>query len=176
MTITGYYFTKYVEPSTVSRVGRDANDIHLIRYAEILLTCAEARFEQGKLTQADVDLTINKIRGRVGMKPMVLTELTANGLDVQEELRRERRVELALEGQRYFDIHRWQQGELLAQDVKGMKAAWAKVPADVANLRTDEEGYIVAATGRTFDPKNYLWPVPLEQTQRNPALGQNPGW
>ncbi|GHB54417.1 RagB/SusD family nutrient uptake outer membrane protein [Persicitalea jodogahamensis] len=176
VTITGYYFTKYVEPSTVSRVGRDANDIHLIRYAEVLLTYAEARFEQGKLTQADVDLTINKIRARVGMKPMVLTELTANGLDIREEIRRERRVELALEGQRYFDIRRWQQGELLAQDVKGMKAAWAEVPADVANLRTDEEGYIVAATGRTFAPKNYLWPVPLEQTQRNPALGQNPGW
>jgi hypothetical protein len=177
VTITGYYFTKYVELSTVALVGRDENDIHLIRFAEVLLTYAEARLEQGILTQADIDLTINKIRTRVGMKAMKLTDLTAAGLDLRTEVRRERRVELALEGQRYFDILRWKQGALLAQDIKGMKKSLAFRASDVANLPADPQGYIIVNTGRVFtDPKNYLWPISLTQLQRNPNLGQNPGW
>ncbi len=177
VTITGYYFTKYVELSTVAQVTRDENDIHLIRLAEVLLTYAEARLEQGTLTQADIDLTINKLRQRVGMKLMILTDLLPNGLDPKTEIRRERRVELALEGQRYFDILRWKQGPLLAQDIKGMKKSLAFRPSDVATLRADAQGYIIASFGRVFtDPKNYLWPIPLTQLQRNPNLGQNPGW
>lgn len=177
VTITGYYFTKYVEPTTVAQVSRDANDIHLIRLAEVLLTYAEARFEQGKLTQADVDLTVNRLRQRVGMRNMVLTELAARGLDVRTEIRRERRVELALEGQRYFDILRWQQGRLLAEDVKGIKGTWAYAPADVAGLPTDANGFVIAYRNRSFTAsRNYLWPIPLVQLERNPQLGQNPGW
>lgn len=176
-TITGYYFTKYVEPSTVAQVGRDVNDIILLRYAEILLIYAEARLEQGTLTQADVDMTINKLRDRVGMKHMDLAELAANGLDVREEIRRERRVELALEGQRYFDLIRWREGEKLAQDVKGTNVEWLPNYLNLSNLRTDDQGFIIVSSGRTFDPgKNYLWPVPLPQLERNPDLGQNPGW
>lgn len=177
VTITGYYFTKYVEPSTVAAVSKDENDIHLIRFAEVLLTYAEAKLERGTLTQADINITINKLRDRVGMKPMIITELTANGMDLQTEVRRERRVELALEGQRYFDIIRWKQGNLLAEDVKGMKKSLAFRASDVANLPADAQGYIIANTGRVFtDAKNYLWPIPLTQIQRNPALGQNPNW
>ncbi|HUC80810.1 MAG TPA: RagB/SusD family nutrient uptake outer membrane protein [Flavisolibacter sp.] len=177
VTITGYYFTKYVELSTVGRVSRDENDIHLIRLAEVLLTYAEAKLEQGTLTQADIDLTINKLRQRVAMKPMVIAELLANGMNLREEVRRERRVELALEGLRYFDIQRWKQGSLLAQDIKGMKKSLAFRAADVANIPADAQGYIIANNNRVFtDPKNYLWPIPLTQFQRNPNLGQNPGW
>src|SRR5690606_10213407 len=177
VTLTGYYFTKYVHIPTVSQVSKDQNDIHLIRYAEVLLTLAEAKLEQGTLTQADVDRTINVIRDRVGMVHMDLAELAANGLDVREEIRRERRIELAMEGLRWFDIVRWRQGELLAADVKGMRRSLAAVPADVANLRVDAAGYILVNDGRRFEaPKNYLLPVPMEQLNRNPALGQNPGW
>lgn len=177
VTITGYYFTKYVEPSTVGRVSKDENDIILLRYAEVLLTWAEARLEQGKLTQADLDRSVNLLRARVGMHPMRIDEIRAWGLDLREELRRERRVELALEGQRYFDIKRWKRGQLLAGDVLGMKKAFAPRPGDVSNQRANAEGYIVVSDGRVFnDPKHYLWPIPLEQLERNPKLNQNPGW
>ncbi|MBF9255709.1 RagB/SusD family nutrient uptake outer membrane protein [Pontibacter sp. 172403-2] len=176
-TYTGYYFTKYVEPSTVGQVSKDVNDIHLLRYAEVLLTYAEARLEQGELTQEDVDMTINKLRDRVGMKHMDLAELTANGLDIREEVRRERRIELALEGQRYFDIIRWRKGDLLAKDVKGTNVNWLSNKEDAAGLRTDDKGFIIVLNGNRFEePKNYLWPIPLEQLQLNPELGQNPGW
>jgi hypothetical protein len=108
---------------------------------------------------------------------MVLADLESNGLDLREEIRRERRVELALEGQRYFDIKRWKQGELLASDVKGTNVKWLPNPAMADNLRTDENGFIIALTDRVFDPeRHYLWPVPLPQLERNPDLVQNPGW
>ena len=150
-----------------------------MRYAEVLLTYAEARMEQGTLTQADVDNTINKLRERVGMAPMVLADLAAWGLDVREEIRRERRVELALEGQRYFDILRWRQGDLLAQDVKGVKKSLIPTHNQkyITSIPVDADGYTIIQSGRRFEnPKNYLWPIPFTQLQRNPQLGQNPGW
>lgn len=177
VTLTGYYFTKYAELSAVPTYRRDANDFHLLRFAEVLLTYAEARLEQGTLTQEDLDKSINLLRDRVGMKHMIISEIEANGLDLREEIRRERRVELALEGQRYFDIKRWKKGELLAQNVKGTNVNWLPNPETAGNLRTDEEGFIIAHSGRTFDPsRHYLWPVPLPQLDRNPDLTQNPGW
>ncbi|GAA0533604.1 RagB/SusD family nutrient uptake outer membrane protein [Chitinophaga japonensis] len=179
VTATGYYFTKYVEVSAVGTYNKDQNDIHIMRYAEVLLNYAEAREMQGKLTQADLDMTINLLRDRVGMHHMILSELAAWGLNVREEIRRERRVELALEGQRYFDILRWKQGSLLAEDVKGMKKAFVPgyMQPYVESVPVDADGYMIVNSNRRFvDPKNYLWPIPLTQVQRNPALGQNPGW
>jgi hypothetical protein len=179
VTGTGYYFTKYVDIPAVGTYNKDDNDIHILRYAEVLLTYAEARLEQGTLTQQDIDMTINRLRERVGMVPMTIAGLAANGLDLREEIRRERRVELAREGQRYFDILRWKQGELLAQDVKGVKKSlipsWSQTY--VASFPTDGNGYLIINTGRRFDEsRNYLWPVPFNQLQQNPDLGQNPGW
>jgi len=179
VTGTGYYFTKYVDIPAVKTYNKDDNDIHLLRYAEVLLTYAEARLEQGTLTQTDVDMTINQLRERVGMVPMNIAELASNGLELREEIRRERRIELAREGQRYFDILRWKQGDLLAQDVKGVKKSlipsWSQ--RYVTSFPTDAEGYLIINTGRRFDAgKNYLWPVPFTQLQQNPNLGQNPGW
>lgn len=70
VTLTGYYFTKYCDLGAVPTYNKDDNDFHLLRYAEVLLTYAEAKLEQGTLTQSDVDKTINLLRSRVGMKPM----------------------------------------------------------------------------------------------------------
>jgi hypothetical protein len=179
ITGTGYYFTKYVEISVVGAVTKDANDMHLIRLAEVLLTYAEAKMELGSLTQADLDITINKLRDRVGMKRMVITELAANGLDLRTEIRRERRIELALEGHRYYDILRWKQGALLTQDIKGIKKSMVESYNQqfVTTIPTDASGYFVINTGRKFDEgRNYLWPVPFSQLQQNSNLGQNPGW
>ena len=180
LTGTGYYFTKYVEVSVVGAVSRDYNDIHLVRYAEILLNYAEAKLELGTLTQTDIDNTINLLRDRVGMKRMSIADIAANGLDLKTEIHRERRVELALEGQRYFDILRWKEGPLLAQDIKGMKKSLIESYNQqyVATVPVDAQGYIVVNTTRIFTaPKNYLWPLPLTQTQKNPnLLPQNQGW
>lgn len=176
VTTTGYYYKKYVEPSAVPNYNRDDNDIHHIRYAEVLLNYAEAKFEQGKLTQADLDISINLLRDRVGMKRMELSFLAQHGMDVREEIRRERRVELALEGHRYFDVRRWGEGEKLANDIEGVKASW--FPELSKNTyRKSADGHLVVQWNRAFEtPKNYLWPVPEVQRERNPNLGQNIGW
>lgn len=176
VTTTGYYYKKYVDPGAVPTYNRDDNDIHLIRYAEVLLTYAEARLEQGTLTQEDLDNSINLLRQRVGMAPMNLNSLAQHHMDVRTEIRRERRIELVLEGQRYFDVRRWREGEKLAQPIEGVKASWFP-ELEGSSFRISPAGYLQAQWNRRFeDPKNYLWPVPQPQLDRNPNLGQNPGW
>jgi len=104
-------------------------DIPVLRFAEVLLIFAEARAELGELNQADLDKTINVLRDRAGMPHMTMG-LTA-GADQQKrypnvssaellEIRRERRVELALEGLRMDDLMRWKAGKLLEQEPEGL--------------------------------------------------------
>ncbi|MGM9788402.1 MAG: RagB/SusD family nutrient uptake outer membrane protein [Candidatus Cryptobacteroides sp.] len=182
-TYTGYYMRKYVEPSTVQYVGHDDNDIVILRYAEVLLNYAEAKEMLGTLTQTDLDNSINLLRTRVGMVPMKLDNLPA-GSDIRTEIRRERRVELFFEGHRFFDIIRWKQGELLAEDLLGVNKRWldqSRLSVDLNRLtwKTKKgEQYLLLEEGRQFNPdKHYLFPVPFKQMQLNPNLApQNPGW
>lgn len=183
MTYTGYYMRKYVEPSTVKYVGHDDNDIVMMRYAEVLLNYAEAKELDGKLTQHDLDISINLLRKRVGMVPMELGKLPA-GSDIRTEIRRERNVELFYEGHRYFDIIRWREGETLGEDLVGVNRRWldqSRLKVDLNKLvwvTIDGEQYLLLETGRTFDPnKHYLLSIPFAQMQLNPNLKpNNPGW
>lgn len=110
--------------------GESAQDLPVIRYAEVLLMYAEAKAELGTLTQDDVDQTVNAIRDRVGMPHASLAEWLANVDPVQDarysnvsssqkgavlEVRRERRIELVAEGFRYDDLMRWGMGKLFAE-------------------------------------------------------------
>ena len=178
VSLTGFYVRKYVEPSKVSFVSQDDNDIVLIRYGEVLLIYAEAMMKQNKLTQDVLDQTVNLLRDRVGMIRMNLMELQANGLDIETELRRERRVELFMEGLRWFDIIRWREGHRLGAVVKGIKRSWAFRPAELSNRKVDQWDNIIFDDTRVFnDPKNYLWSLPFTQLERNPhLLPNNPGW
>lgn len=183
MTYSGYYLLKYVEPSTVSSVGHDDNDIILIRYAEVLLNYIEAKERLGNVTQDDLDRTINQLRDRVGMVHLELGKLPA-GSDLRTEIRRERRVELFFEGHRYFDLIRWKEGERLGEDLLGVKRSWldqSRLSISLDDLtwkNVNGEEYLVIETGRTFvDPKHYLLSVPFKQSQLNPnLLPNNPGW
>lgn len=183
MTYSGYYMRKYVEPSTVKYVGHDDNDIIMIRYAEVLLNYVEAKERLGTLSQEDLDKTINMIRDRVGMVHMKLNDLP-EGSDIRQEIQRERRVELFFEGHRYFDIIRWKQGELLAEDLLGVNRRWldqSRLNVNLGGLTwktKNGQQYLLIEEGRQFNPeKHYLLPVPFKQMQLNPNLApQNPGW
>ena len=103
-------------------------DVPVLRYAEVLLTYAEARAELGQLTQADLDRSINLLRDRVGLPhlsaspaadPVMQSRFPAIA-PVLQEIRRERRVELALEGFRYDDLMRWKAGKLLEHEPEGI--------------------------------------------------------
>jgi hypothetical protein len=104
-------------------------DIPVLRYAEVLLTLAEAKSELGTLTQEDLDNTVNVLRDRAGM-PHLSMAVTADPVQqaryqnisdpVLLEIRRERRIELALEGFRFDDIMRWKAGKLLEAEPEGL--------------------------------------------------------
>ena len=126
---TGYQNIKFV--TTPDRDGGgNTNDLPIFRYAEILLNFAEAKAELGELTQEDVDRSINILRARVDMPNMVIGSITPDPFLLNEyentndpvilEIRRERRIELAMEGFRYDDLMRWEEGPLLAKTFEGM--------------------------------------------------------
>lgn len=171
-------------------------DTHIIRYAEVLLSFAEATFEKnGNISDADLNKSINIIRNRVGMIPITNAFVTSNGLDMKEEIRRERTIELALEGYRYDDLRRWKTAEIeIPQAIRGIKivgSQWGTDPIIVSGVdknqysqeafqsRADANGFIIAepAEGRNFDPaKHYLRPLPTKEIMINEKLEQNPKW
>lgn len=118
--------------NTLSLEQRNNIDIPLYRYAEVLLTYAEAKAELGSLTQADLDATINVLRSRVDMPHMSLSQpldptiandypnVTGAQKNLILEIRRERRVELAFEGYRFNDLMRWKAGKLLEKKPQGI--------------------------------------------------------
>ncbi len=193
---TGYILYKYMsEDPLANNSGQNGDasifdfDRHLIRYAEVLLIYAEAIFEKtGTISDGDLDLSINKLRDRVGMPHLTNTFVNANNLDMRDEIRRERTVELTLEGFRYDDLRRWKTAETeLPQDIKGIKitgSEWAsKAPySDPSYLtKVDANGFLVAEKSRKFNPvKDYLRPIPTKEVAFYQAnghkLAQNPGW
>lgn len=153
MNLGGYPQIKFVseDPSQISP-GTSYNDLPLMRLGEILLIYAEAKAELGTLTQADLDKSINLLRSRVGMPPMVLSELTTDPILEKQypnvdgamknailEIRRERRVELACEGFRKDDIMRWKVGKLLEMS-EGAYIAKINKPFDVTGDGTPDVG------------------------------------
>lgn len=116
ITYGGLIQLKFYPRETSQRRGWNMNytSLPLFRYAEVLLNYAEAKAERGTLTQADLDKSVNLIRNRVGMPEIMMSP------DVLEDIRRERRVELACEGFRLDDIKRWAKGELLGQKPQGI--------------------------------------------------------
>jgi hypothetical protein len=194
---SGYMLYKFISevasPYTSSAGNFDWNDM---RYAEVLLTYAEAKFERnGMISDADLDISINLLRDRVQMPHLTNTLVLANGLDMRTEIRRERTVELAFEGFRWDDLRRWKTAEtelpnsLLSIKVTGTQ--WDSPQITIGNNSTAsifynlsadqlENGYKVLQpkSQRKFDPaKNYLLPIPTKQILLNPdKLKQNPGW
>ena len=193
---TGYILYKYMSEDPIgNNSGRQGDaslfefDRHLIRYAEVLLIYAEARFERdGAISDIDLSISVNKVRARVNMPNLTNGFIAANGLDMRAELRRERTVELALEGFRYDDLRRWKTAESeLPQDVKGIKISgseWAsRVPYNNPSYATkiDANGFLIAETNRKFDAtRDYLQPLPTKEVAFYQASGftleQNPGW
>jgi len=128
--LTGYQCIKYVTGTNQDGYNSNTNDLPVFRYAEVLLNYAEAKAELGSFTQSDADLSINALRARVGMAPLqagaLVTDAYQRSLYTHSvsnlivEVRRERRIELAMEGFRYHDIMRWKEGHLLAETFQGM--------------------------------------------------------
>ena len=141
-TLTGYSVNKFVMPSdnlVLENIrGNSYNDMPVIRLAEVYLNFAEAKAELGTLSQQDLDKSVNLLRKRAGMPDLSMADanaapdpfltsdetgypnVTGANKGVILEIRRERVVELAMEGLRYADLLRWAAGERIAKGLWGM--------------------------------------------------------
>ena len=135
---TGYQIIKWVTDASGDGYMGSSNDYILFRAAEVYLNYAEAKAELGTLTQDDLKISIKKIRDRVGMPNIDMDAANANpdpylcalesgyqnvtgpNKGVILEIRRERTIELLLEGFRYYDIIRWKEEKIFEQPYKGM--------------------------------------------------------
>lgn len=213
VSFTGYHPDKYV--TTVDQDVYNNSDIDLIifRAGEILLNYAEAVAEAGNISQADLDMSINRLRDRVGMPHLNIAGLTVDPFLVNAawggyqnpvlladpneavilEIRRERAVELAQEGFRYYDVIRWKEGlvfnapfygmyfpgvgtydldgngtidlEIYAEAATSSAAVKSKLGKDII-LADGDSGMVLLHSGieRKWDEnRDYLYPIPSDE-------------
>lgn len=160
----------------------ESMDYPVIRYAEVLLNYAEAVYELNEqISDGDLDLSLNLVRQRVNKNMPKLSNsfVTTNGLDMREEIRRERTVELFMEGFRIDDLKRWNTAvQEMGQDLLGVQitGTWFETNWTNHGRNLSSDGCLILYTDRQFSEKNYLYPLPSDQLQLNPQLKQNPGW
>jgi len=182
---TGYYNQKWAAERAVTD-AYEGYDFPIIRYAEVLLNYAEAVYERnGQISDADLDISLNLVRNRVnpGMPKLSNAFVSTNGLDMRIEIRRERTIELFNEGFRIDDLKRWKTAEIeMPQDLLGIQYTGTEYQTssqggwNTANKTLNADGIVVFESGRSWSEKNYLYPIPADQLQLNPGLGQNPNW
>lgn len=187
-TATGYYQQKWLDPSIDPQsTGWDmGKDWVVIRYAEVLLTYAEAKNELSPLDPSAFD-AVNQVRRRVGMPDLQNTDPTKpTYCGTQDDLRKriwnEWRVEFALEGgKRQWDIRRWG----IAKDVlnapfEGLRYTLVDDPSapegDNGKKCILYVGEPLKLTGSHYEDHNYLLPIPQTEIDLNPKLEQNPGY
>lgn len=188
-TPTAYVIRKgYSYDLNIHDYNGEDEPIILYDYAEVLLNYAEAKAELGTITQEDIDISIKHLRDRVGMPNLVLTSITADPSwefpalsPVINEVRRERRVELALVGFRWHDIARWAAAdELIAGKRPKGSQFGSSIPLNP--FPDDANGFMdpylpSAPNGYGFKlDRDYLSPLPQSELTLNPKLKQNPGW
>lgn len=175
-TTTGYYLRKYVNSSVSFEPGAPTTKAHhnwvLFRYAEVLLNYAEAMVNAygniehttEKCGMKALD-AVNSVRNRDGIKMPALPN-TLSDIEFMKRLKNERRVELAFEGHRFWDLRRWKELDAI-KDIYGVKV-------------TKEENEVVYKRGLVntnfVDDKLYFYPIANTELFRNDKLVQNPGW
>lgn len=191
---TGYHIIKVYEVGAAHATYNTSQTPAIImRYGEVLLNYVEAVAELGTITQEDLDLTVNALRDRVAMPHLDMANVPVDPRYENDgvsplivEIRRERRIELFMEGFRYEDLRRWKQGKKLEAPDLGIRfdaAAVERYPkANIQTSEVDGVPYIDVYKGTDWEgpvfdeSKHYLWPIPLSVISQNPNVKQNPGW
>lgn len=161
---SGYYLRKFIDPTVeheyAAAGGNQEAPWHFFRYAEILLNYAEACIELGQDDLAKAEL--NKLRQRAGMP-----DITETGDALMERYRNERRIELAFEQHRYFDVRRW----MIAPTVLNRNANGIVIEDPLAGPVEYELNKI---QDRNWKNKMYFLPIVQDEINRNKNLEQNP--
>lgn len=187
-SFTGYLLRKYYDFKYKSVNTQCEMPFMLCRYAEVLLTYAEAKIE---LNQIDADClsAINLVRGRSDVNmPAVTAQSQA---EMRKIIRSERKIELFNENLRYQDLLRWKRAEVVltkpifGRPVLGEYNVYPSVQFDeYGDPVYDETNYVphpstdyrVLIRTNFNKSRDYLWPIPETELSLNPGLGQNPGW
>ncbi|MCI1779887.1 MAG: RagB/SusD family nutrient uptake outer membrane protein [Bacteroidales bacterium] len=188
----GYLWYKYGDEVSEA-LSSQTCDIALMRYAEVLLTYAEAKIELNELDQSVYD-AINAVRNRAGM-PSVSEDRKGNQNKMRQLVRRERKVELIMEGIHFIDMKRWQIGDI-ENDSPSYGAPLSSIryeglsPKDIPDFKTDERHDLndipsfdsfksklkVRDINRYWDQAFSLWPIPQSAIDKDPNLEQNEGY
>ena len=152
-------------------------DYVLIRYAEVLLTYAEAMNNINPLCQEAFD-AVNKVRARVGMPALQKTDASkptycGTQADLLKRIKNEWRVEFALEGDiRKWNLRRWGDAkEVLNRKYHSM--VWTLNGENFTPYVGTEH---VELPGSKYSDHNYIYPIPQTEMDLNPNLKQNPGY
>ena len=177
MCYTGYRIIKFFSPTQRDfEFQRCILDDFIFRYGELLVNYAEAKAELGECTQEVLNKSVNLLRSRIGMPNL---DVAVGFVDPNwpnwerpvspliNEIRRERRVELAAEGFRFDDLRRWGAGKLLTV---------AKTYLGARDPLTNSYRILYPGKTRTWNDKLYLYPLPLDELILNPQFKQNTGW
>jgi len=149
--------------------GNQDRTIPMLRLAEIYLDYVEALNEVDP-GNPDILIYLNEIRDRAGIPGYGEDglEVPSSQAEMREAIHKERRVELAFENVRYFDVRRWKEGVDYFDGPKHGMDINAPQEADFYN--------VVEFENRVFDLRHHLFPIPQDEINANPALIQNTGW
>ena len=174
---TGYYVRKFVDPSIDPQYVKQDVPFRHFRYAETILNYVEACIELGEEDEARTYL--NMIRKRAGQP-----DITASGDDLRQAYRHERRIEMAYEDQRFWDVRRWLIGPDAYQQAHGVSIKYVTDQpatnyrqADGSTWSTPE--YAPRTPGelaRAWLDKCYFFPIMRDEMNKNTLLIQNPGY
>lgn len=174
-TYTGYEPLKFtLDDKATDGIAKNTNSIPMIRYAEVLLNYAEAKAELGTFKQADWDNTIAVLRARAGITNTAMPTVADAYLQQHYfkgitdpallEIRRERGIELALEGLRYDDLFRWKLGDLLAMPYQGIYVPKLDEPYDLNEDGHDDVCFVTKIPSKKT-PGVYYYLIDNEQAK-----------
>ncbi len=164
-SVTGYYLKKYVDQSHIDLINKASSQTMVeLRLAEVYLNFAEAAYKLDKIS--DANSGINTIRQRVG-----LPVLNLSGVNLFNQIKKERKIELAGEGQRYWDLRRWKDAvnQLSGLYVHGLKVTKTGNTFSYDYITCDD-------LPRQFPEKFYAFPILSSERSNNPACEQITGW
>ena len=169
VTKTGFYIKKFMTPNKVVDWGKGEANWMVFRYGEVLLNFAEACVELGD--NAEALAAVNQLRNRAGIAPRISIN--------RDQVRHERRVELAFENHRWWDIRRWHIADQLLNATQFKALNPYLVWED--GKKVEQMKYIfkiedAPKNTRTFLPKLYYERIPAEAISTNPNITQNPGY
>lgn len=198
----GYYPKKFLIGRNATNKDAAAN-YPVLRLAEVYLMYAEAVFERyGSITDDQLNQSINKLRSRAGVAGLTNELVSSNGLDMLTEIRRERTVELYMEGFRFDDLKRWgiledelnesrcgmvvgengydtyykKGGEAVAGNYTPNVYVWGEESVPCADGQNHNAVVIGSKSDISVSETDYLYPIPQRQRDLNPNLVQNPGY